>query len=138
MKRLLREWIGVGAAALCVSLTLRAAIAADAPIPETVEFNRDIRPILSDKCFTCHGPDEANRKSVLRFDTREGAFTELSGGRFAIVPGKPEDSELLRRITAENEILRMPPVYSGRTLSEREKGLLRRWVEQGAGWQKHW
>jgi hypothetical protein len=121
-----------------VSLAPQAAIAADEPLPETVEFNRDIRPILSDKCFTCHGPDEANRQSVLRFDTREGAFTELSGGRHAIVPGNPQDSELLRRITAENEVLRMPPVYSGRTLSEREKGLLRRWIEQGSEWQKHW
>jgi hypothetical protein len=111
---------------------------AEAGLPETVEFNRDIRPILSDKCFTCHGPDEANRQSVVRFDTREGAFTELSGGRFAIVPRQPQASELLRRIHAENEIQRMPPVYSGRTLSEREKALLGRWIEQGAQWQGHW
>ena len=138
MNKLLRNWIVLAAAALCGSLTPYAATAAEAPIPDTVEFNRDIRPILSDKCFTCHGPDEANRKTVLRFDTREGAFTELSGGRFAIVPGKPEDSELVRRINAENEVLRMPPVYSGRTLSEWEKGLLRRWIEQGAEWQGHW
>jgi hypothetical protein len=138
MNRLLHEWVGVAAAALWVSLAPQAAIAAEEPIPETVEFNRDIRPILSDKCFTCHGPDVANRQSILRFDTREGAFTALSGGRHAIVPGKPEDSELLRRITAENEVLRMPPVYSGRTLTDREKGLLGRWIEQGAEWQKHW
>lgn len=138
MKRLLRKWILVVTPALCASVTPQAAIAANAQIPETVEFNRDIRPILSDKCFTCHGPDEANRKTVLRFDTREGAFAALSGGRFAIVAGKPEDSELVRRITAENDVLRMPPVYSGRTLSDREKALLRRWIEQGAQWQKHW
>ena len=138
MNKLLRNWIRVAAAAICVSVAPYAATAAEAPIPETIEFNRDIRPILSDKCFTCHGPDEANRKTVMRFDKREGAFAELSGGRFAIVPGKPDDSELIRRITAENEAVRMPPVYSGRTLSDREKTLLRRWIGQGAQWQKHW
>ncbi len=138
MNLLLRNWIGVAAALVCVSLTPYAAIAAEEPLPETVDFNRDIRPILSDKCFTCHGPDEANRKTTMRFDKREGAFAELSGGRFAIVPGKPGESELIQRITAENEALRMPPVYSGRTLSDREKAVLRLWIEQGAPWQKHW
>jgi hypothetical protein len=134
----LRERIGLVILAVCALLAPQAVRAADAALPATVDFNRDIRPILSDKCFTCHGPDEANRKTPLRFDTREGAFTELSGGRHAIVPGKPQESELVKRITAENEILRMPPVYSGRTLSDREKDLLLRWIEQGAEWQKHW
>jgi hypothetical protein len=121
-----------------VTATPPKATAADPPIPETVEFNRDIRPILSDKCFTCHGPDEANRQTALRFDTREGAFAELPGERFAIVPGEPQTSEIVRRINAENEALRMPPVYSGRTLTDREKALFARWIEQGAEWQGHW
>ena len=107
--------------------------------PATVEFNRDIRPILSDRCFACHGPDEANRKTALRFDTEEGAFTELAGGGFAIVRGEPEKSGMLRRITSDNEAVRMPPAYLGHDkLSDREIDLIRRWIEQGARWQKHW
>ena len=81
---------------------------------QTVEFNRDIRPILSDKCYTCHGPDKSNRKTNLRFDVEAFAKADL-GGRFAIVPGDPAHSEMIRRITAEQKAMRMPPVYSGRT-----------------------
>jgi len=106
-------------------------------VAATVEFNRDIRPILSDKCYTCHGPDKGNRKSLLRFDTEAGAMADL-GGHFAIVPGDPGKSEMVRRITAENKALRMPPVYSGVTLSDREIGLIRDWIAQGAVWEKHW
>src|SRR6266446_1072045 len=106
-------------------------------IAATVEFNRDIRPILSDKCYTCHGPDKGNRKSQLRFDNEAGAKADL-GGHFAIVPGDPGKSELVRRITADNKALRMPPVYSGVTLSDREIGLIRDWIAQGAVWEKHW
>ena len=72
-----------------------------APVPPEVEFNRDIRPIFSDKCYTCHGPDKANRKSKLRFDTEAGATQDL-GGRFAIVQGDTGKSELIRRIFASN------------------------------------
>ncbi|MBI3472433.1 MAG: DUF1553 domain-containing protein [Candidatus Solibacter usitatus] len=103
-----------------------------------VEFNRDIRPILSDKCYTCHGPDPANRKSKLRFDTEAGAKQDL-GGRFAIMPGDPSKSEIIRRLTTDNQAMRMPPAYAGAAkLGEREIGLVRRWIEQGARWQKHW
>src|SRR5437764_6218673 len=93
----------------------------------TVEFNRDIRPILSDKCYTCHGPDKANRKSKLRFDSEAGAMADM-GGHFAIVPGDPGKSEIVRRITAENKALRMPPVYAGVALSERAKDSIRQWI----------
>src|SRR5882672_5772106 len=103
----------------------------------TVEFNRDIRPILSDKCYTCHGPDKGNRKSKLRFDNEADAKVDL-GGHFAIVPGDPGKSEMVRRITAENKALRMPPVYSGIKLTDREIGLIRDWIDQGAVWEKHW
>ncbi|HTM48939.1 MAG TPA: DUF1553 domain-containing protein [Bryobacteraceae bacterium] len=103
----------------------------------TVEFNRDIRPLLSDKCYTCHGPDKNNRKTPLRFDTEAGAKADL-GGHFAIVPGDPAGSEMVKRITAENKGLRMPPVYSGVKLTEREIGLIRDWISQGAVWEKHW
>jgi hypothetical protein len=106
-------------------------------VAATVEFNRDIRPIFSDKCYTCHGPDKANRKSKLRFDTEAGATADL-GGHFAIVAGDPVKSELVRRITADNKALRMPPVYSGVKLTDREIELIRQWVAQGAVWEKHW
>ncbi len=103
-----------------------------------VEFNRDIRPILSDRCYTCHGPDASNRKTPLRFDTEQGATQDL-GGRVAIAAGDPEKSTIIERITSDDPIRRMPPSYEGHSrLSEREIGLIRRWVEQGAEWQSHW
>lgn len=103
-----------------------------------VDFNRDIRPILSDNCFKCHGPDERTREAEMRLDTRAGIFGDLGGGYYPIAPGKPEDSEVIWRIWAEDEDDRMPPIDSGNTLSEREKQLVRRWVEEGAAWKKHW
>src|ERR1051325_11979929 len=77
-----------------------------------VEFNRDIRPILSDRCYTCHGPDQAQRKSKLRLDTEAGAKADL-GGHFAIAPGDPDKSELIRRVSSTDKARRMPPVWTG-------------------------
>ncbi len=106
---------------------------------DSVEFNRDIRPVLSDKCFTCHGPDAGNRKTKLRFDQESGARIELSKGRFAIVPGDPAHSEMYLRVSSGNPATRMPPAYAGaQRLSDREIGLIRRWIEEGAQWQRHW
>jgi hypothetical protein len=102
-----------------------------------VEFNRDIRPILSDRCYTCHGPDKGNRKSKLRFDTEEGAKQDL-GGHFAIVAGDPDHSEIVKRITSKNNGMRMPPVYAGPALTDKETETIRQWVAEGAKWQKHW
>ncbi len=104
---------------------------------DAVEFNRDIRPVLSDKCYTCHGPDQARRRTKLRFDVERDAKQDL-GGRFAIVPGDTTKSEMIRRITAEEPGRRMPPAASGRTLTTREIELIRRWIEQGAKWESHW
>ncbi len=113
------------------------ACLASAAFPATVEFNRDIRPIFSDRCYTCHGPDQAKRKSKLRLDMEDAAKADL-GGRFAIVPGDPAKSEIVKRITAD-ESRRMPPAWAGAArLSEREIGLLTRWIAEGATWQKHW
>lgn len=102
-----------------------------------IEFNRDIRPILSDNCYQCHGPDKAQRKAELRLDTEAGATADLDG-RKALVPGNLEQSELYQRLTAKDENDRMPPVKSGKKLTEAQIDLFRRWIEQGAKWQKHW
>src|SRR5947199_7700783 len=88
-------------------LGLPTAPAAD-PAPPAIGFNRDIRPILSENCYACHGPDKNKRKADLRLDTKEGAFADLGGYR-AIEPGKPDRSELYRRITEGNDKERMPP-----------------------------
>src|SRR5262249_35188498 len=103
----------------------------------TVEFNRDIRPILSDHCFTCHGPDKARRKANLRLDTEAGATADL-GGYHPVVPHRPDQSELFLRVTARDGKERMPPAAAGPRLSPAQTDLLRRWIEQGAKWQKHW
>src|ERR1041385_4394133 len=98
--------------------------------PESkIDFNRDIRPILSDKCFQCHGPDSTHRKGKLRLDTEEGARV--------IVRGKPDESELLRRLITEDASERMPPRKSGKTLNKAEIELIRRWIEQGAKFELH-
>ncbi|MBO0857401.1 MAG: DUF1553 domain-containing protein [Chloracidobacterium sp.] len=103
-----------------------------------IDFNRDIRPILADKCWSCHGPDAAAKKIKLRLDSEESAKADLGGGRRAIVPGSVEGSRLARRITASDEAMRMPPVDSGRSLSRAEIDLLVEWIRQGAKWGKHW
>ncbi len=102
-----------------------------------VDFERDIRPILSDTCYTCHGPDPAKRKADLRLDTREGAFADLDGKK-AIVPGRPERSELFRRLTTTDADDRMPPAKTGRALSAKQVELVRRWIAEGAAWKAHW
>jgi hypothetical protein len=105
---------------------------------QSVQFNRDIRPILSDRCYTCHGPDEGKRKSKLRLDIESVAKSDL-GGHFAILPGKPGDSELIKRVSSDELGRRMPPAYAGAArLSDREIDLLTRWIAQGAQWEKHW
>ena len=105
----------------------------------SVQFNRDIRPILSENCFACHGPDEAKRMTSFRLDKELGAETTLSGGRKAVVPGDPRSSELYLRVSASDRTRRMPPAAMGHDpLTDREIGLLRQWIEEGAQWQGHW
>ena len=105
--------------------------------PRKIDFNRDIRPILSDACFQCHGPDNQKRKAGLRFDVESGAKVDL-GGYFAIVAGKPQESELLARITSKQPSKRMPPPASAPALKPVQVELIRQWIAQGAPWQKHW
>lgn len=114
---------------------LVAMAAAAAP----VEFNRDVRPILSDRCFACHGPDKASRKSALRLDVESNAKSKQASGKTAIVPGDPSTSEIIRRVTSTNKTLRMPPAYLGHdALPASEIDVLQRWINEGAAYQAHW
>ena len=106
-------------------------------IDESIQFNRDIRPILATHCLTCHGPDESTREGGLRLDHLSGATQEADSGEFAIVPGKPNQSEMIRRTTLDEEDgERMPP--SGKGLNEKERSLLKRWIQSGANFDAHW
>jgi hypothetical protein len=114
------------------------AFADDPAGPGKVDFIREVRPILAKNCFTCHGPDEGKRAKGLRLDLRESAIKPLKSGDPAIVPGDPESSALYLRITEEDETLRMPPKKVGERLTKLEIDVLRRWVEQGAVYARHW
>ncbi|QDV36689.1 PSD1 and planctomycete cytochrome C domain-containing protein [Tautonia plasticadhaerens] len=127
-------------AACCVIAVAacRAVRADDPPEPSpTVDFSRDIRPLLSDACFACHGPDEGTLKAGLRLDLKDDAFADR-GGYAAVVPGDPEASELFYRISTEDEFDRMPPADSHKGLSPGQVELFRAWIEQGAPWEEHW
>jgi hypothetical protein len=107
------------------------------PLPQTIEFNRDIRPLFSDNCFACHGPDKNQRKAELRLD-QEGDLYAPRGDHRLVVPGSPEQSELYRKISHHDDGKRMPPEKFGKKLTDRQIGLLRKWIEQGGKWQPHW
>ncbi|MDP7050840.1 MAG: DUF1549 domain-containing protein, partial [Verrucomicrobiota bacterium] len=116
-------------------LPVTVALAAETTLPAPLDFNREIRPILSDKCFACHGPDKKNRKGKLRLDLEESAKDPKKS---AVVPGNPKESELIYHITTDDEEELMPPVDSGKSLTTKEKELLRRWIAEGASWSEHW
>lgn len=101
-----------------------------------VDFSRDIRPLLIEKCFSCHGPDENKREGDLRLDFEASVFGERDAA--TIVRGKPEESELYQRLVTDDEDLLMPPVGSGKSVSDEEKELLKRWIAEGAAWERHW
>ncbi|MBP6827613.1 MAG: hypothetical protein KA165_13715, partial [Saprospiraceae bacterium] len=178
MKRFSVAKITIAAALLCAAIFLFARFSKkrsgeNERLPETVSFNFHIRPILSDRCFKCHGPDERKREAGLRFDTQEGAFAALNpsseeegsrdtvaehstsplpfgggagGGvdtkeskpHYAIVPYHPEQSTLVQRIFSMNPDSIMPSPDSHLSLSDFEKKLLKKWIEQGAKWEQHW
>src|SRR5258707_4842073 len=116
------EW---GCLGLCLAFPTLAA--------EPISYNRDIRPILSDDCFHCHGPDQKTRKGKFRLDVREESVA-----KGAIVPGKPRESKLIERIFASDPDDMMPPPEAHKTLSAAQKALLSRWIASGAGYEKHW
>ncbi len=113
------------------------AVAAEPKLPAVVDFNRDIRPVFSDTCFKCHGPDSSKRKGKLRLDTRDGAFSSHEG-HVPFVPGNLTKSEAWRRINATNSDDLMPPAESGIKLTPLQIKLLARWIEQGAKFSEHW
>jgi len=124
--------------AFALTVLVFAFARSSCPAADTrVEFNRQIRPLLADRCFRCHGPDARQRKGDLRLDTAEGATAKRDGSA-AIVPRDAQASELIRRITAGDEGERMPPLGAGKPLAPDEIQLLRRWVEQGAEYQPIW
>ncbi len=107
-------------------------------LPEMVDFNHHIRPILTQNCYTCHGPDSSSRKANLRLDIREGATMKLASGNRAIVPGHPRRSSILQRITSDDQMLIMPPPESKKQLTPYQIELITKWIDQGAEWKKHW
>lgn len=119
------------------SLPVAALLLSCASAYGEIDFNRDIRPLLSDNCFSCHGPDAAHRKADLRLDTLAGATADL-GGYAAIVPGDPAGSAMIERLFAPDLDDRMPPPDSGKDLAQEERERLRQWIAEGAAWADHW
>ena len=102
------------------------------------EYNREVLPILSEYCFSCHGFDAKARQASLRLDVAEGALAEADSGMPAIVPFQPNQSELMRRIDSTDEDDRMPPPQTGKQLSTQQSEVLRNWIAGGAKYQRHW
>lgn len=114
------------------------ALAQKSPTPQPgVDFQRVVRPILSDACFHCHGPDPRTRMAELRLDTREGAFGVRENGT-PVVPGDAQKSLIYQRIAEADPARRMPPEYSHKTLTDEQRGIVKQWIEQGASWKEHW
>jgi hypothetical protein len=113
-------------------------LAAANSLAAEIDFNREIRPILSNNCFKCHGPDDNLREAGLRLDKSAAATAELDSGSTAIVPGKPDESELIARINTEDEDLLMPPASSNKHLTAAQKQLLADWISSGAKYAEHW
>ncbi|TWT51979.1 Planctomycete cytochrome C [Thalassoglobus neptunius] len=119
------------------TVTLTAVMVSTAACQE-IDFTRDIRPILSGKCYACHGPDPETREAGLRLDQEDASRQTLDSGETAIVPNDWSKSELVVRVTTSDEFSRMPPPEHGAALSEKEVDLLKRWIEQGAAYARHW
>ncbi|MBL6726133.1 MAG: DUF1549 domain-containing protein, partial [Rubripirellula sp.] len=123
-----RSWL---LSAACILVVLNVCVSVNAQTQNELDFARDIRPILSENCSFCHGPDEQQRKADLRLDTSDGAWSVLE-------KGNSSESELYRRIIATDQDLLMPPPDSNRQLTKEQIETLRMWIDQGAGWEQHW
>ena len=106
--------------------------------PGSVDFSRDVRPILARHCFKCHGPDDTARQASLRLDRRDAATGPAESGAMAIVPGKPDESALIRRVSSDDDDEVMPPPAEKKPLSAAERETLRRWIADGAEYKPHW
>ncbi len=135
--RLISSIVRRGAAAFAAGALLLGPTTVAAAANGAVDFQRQVRPVLSDACFQCHGPDPATRIAGLRLDVRDGAFEERANGT-PIVAGAPEKSLLYQRITHQDPAQRMPPEYSHKEVSAEQTELIRQWIEQGAVWEEHW
>jgi hypothetical protein len=148
MSRRFPAWILVGVCVVSLSISYPWQATGPRPVPKQsaeqpdllakLDYDRDVLPVLSSKCFTCHGPDAKARKAGLRLDLRDVATKPAKTGDVPIVPGKSADSEVVRRIFAEDENERMPPKKGGKELTESEKQLLKSWIDQGAEYKQHW
>lgn len=116
---------------LLFALGLRTAVSA-------IDFNRDVRPVLAQQCFTCHGMDDKARKGKLRLDLQASAYGKGKSGELAIVPGRPEASEIVKRIFSGDEDEVMPPPHTKKVLSDKEKNILKQWIAEGAKYEAHW
>ena len=129
MRKLSPSAVLLSSLCLCASVVSSASVRA----AEKLEYNRDVRPILAENCFACHGPDSASRKGDLRLDRSDDAIKAK-----AYVPGKPDDSELVERINSDMSSRLMPPPKSGKKLTAAQKATLTRWIAEGAEYQAHW
>jgi len=137
-----QAWLGLRncAKSLSIAIVCLASanpVVATEPTADVVQFNRDVRPILSDHCFQCHGPDQKNRKADLRFDQDDTLTTGPADGRL-IQPKNPEESDFFQRLVTDDSEQKMPPPSHGRPLTADQIGTIKKWIEQGAEWQKHW
>ncbi len=122
-----------------LAFVLGTALVPASVLAASIDFGRDVQPLLSDRCFACHGPDEAQRQAGLRLDRPEAALAPTASGRVPVQPGNPDASELLRRVESGDPSTRMPPAYMGHApLEPSEVAILREWIEQGAEYATHW
>ena len=137
MKRNL-QLLTLAGALIAIAVSLIATNKVAAVTQNTVSFNRDIRPILADTCFLCHGPDKSSRKAGLRLDIRAEATKQTKSGSTPIVPGKADESEIVRRIFSTEKYEVMPPPDAHKDLTAPQKELIKRWVAEGAVYEGHW
>jgi hypothetical protein len=123
---------------LASCLAAAGVVPAGAGVPRRVNYSRDIRPILSNTCFKCHGPDERQRKAGLRLDTKDGAFAKLESGETAIVPGSSAKSAVYQRLTSHDPDVKMPPPDSAKSISAEQIELVKHWIDEGAEFHRHW